>query len=92
MLTAQGLRGFKSTKALNGEGCLQSFLSFGNAAGTTSIGVVDFLYLWTATAMNAVVGGAVVAVVSCFQHSIAECCDIEMFPNPSQLRQPARMK
>jgi len=67
-------------------------LAIGNAAGTTSIDVVDFVYLWTAAAVNAVVCGAVGAVVSCFQHSIAECCDIEMFSNPSQPRQPARMK
>jgi len=98
-LTAQGLRGFRLTEAVNGRGfrlteavnggcCPHSFLSFGNADDTTSSGVVDFVYLWTAAAMNAVVCGAVVAVVSCLQHIIAECCDLEMFPkpNPSQSR------
>ena len=42
--------------------------------------------------MNAVICGAVLAAVSCFQQSISECCDLDMFPTPSRPRQPARMK
>ena len=40
--------------------------------------------------MNAVICGAVMAAISCFQQSIAQCCDLDLFPIPS--RRPTRLK